>query len=369
MKIAVLTSGGVDSSVALSLLKEQGHEVKAFYLKIWLEDELQYLGSCPWEEDLKYVEEICENLKVPLEIVPMQKEYFDRIISYTIEEVKAGLTPNPDVLCNNHIKFGVFLEKKNEFNFDKVASGHYAQVFERNGRFLLKKSPDLVKDQTYFLCNLSQEQLSKIVFPIGHLSKEEVRNFAKIFNLPNQNRKDSQGLCFLGKIKFKEFIKHHLGEKKGDIVEFETGRIVGEHPGFWYYTLGQRHGLDLGGGPFYVVKKDIEKNIIYISSSYHSEDKKRNNFFVHKLNWFEGYMPKKRQLQIKVRHGEKIYNCGIMAPGRDALPPFVETSAGKQCVSTGAIHVKLDENDQGIASGQFAVFYDGEECLGGGVIK
>lgn len=351
MKIAVLVSGGVDSSVALRLLKDQGHELKAFYLKIWLEDELAFLGDCPWEEDLKYLREICHEIDVPLEIIPMQKEYFDSVVKYTIKEVKAGRTPNPDVMCNSNIKFGLFLEKLKTLkqNFDKVATGHYAQVIKKGTNYFLKKAPDPIKDQTYFLANLKQKQLAKLIFPIGHLPKTEVRKLAKKYNLPNQNRKDSQGICFLGKFKYKDFIKHYLGAKKGDLIEFETGKKVGEHEGFYYFTIGQRQGINLSGGPWYVVEKDIKKNIIYISRNYH-EEKERNKFFVSKFNWFAGKAPSKKTLQVKLRHGEKVYECKIKS------------------INKTKSEVTLNESDQGIAPGQFAVFYDGEVCLGSGVI-
>lgn len=354
MKIAVLTSGGVDSSVSLKLLKDQGHNVTAFYLKIWLEDELSFLGECPWEEDLKYVREICEKEKIPLKIVPLQKEYFKTVVAYTIAEVKAGRTPNPDIMCNNHIKFGLFFEKIKNLNgkksggFDKIATGHYAQVKEKAGRYYLKKSPDKIKDQTYFLANLKQKQLSKLMFPIGHLAKSEVRELAEKYDLPNKLRKDSQGICFLGKLKYNDFIRHYLGEKKGDIIEYETDKKIGEHEGFWYYTVGQRKGIKLSGGPWFVVKKNIKKNLIYISKSYQS--KKQNTLTVTKLNWFFGHAPSKKNLQIKLRHGEHTYNCKI------------------KLLPRGKFAVKLNKKDQGIAPGQFAAFYNKNICLGSGVI-
>ena len=173
MKVAVLVSGGVDSSVALQLLKNQGHDVTAFYLKIWLEDELSYLGDCPWENDLAFVKQVCEQLKVPLEVVSLQKEYKDEVVAYTIAEVKAGRTPNPDILCNQRIKFGLFLDKIDP-SFEKIASGHYAQIREKDGVVELVQSPDPIKDQTYFLSHLSQKQLKRVMFPIGHLQKNEV---------------------------------------------------------------------------------------------------------------------------------------------------------------------------------------------------
>src|SRR3989344_1035324 len=188
MKIAVLVSGGVDSSVALAFLKNKGHDVTAFYLKIWLEDELSYLGNCPWEEDLRYARAVCEQLSVPLRVVSLQKEYWERVVSYTVRSVKKGLTPNPDMLCNREIKFGIFYEKYGA-TFDKIATGHYAQIEERKGKTHLKRSPDPIKDQTYFLALLSQEQVAKALFPIGHLLKKEVRAIAEEYDLATKRRK------------------------------------------------------------------------------------------------------------------------------------------------------------------------------------
>ena len=348
MKIAVLLSGGVDSSVALRLLQEQGHDVTAFYLKIWLEDELAYMGSCPWEQDLSYAQAVCDQAGVPLEVVPLQKEYWDHVVSYTIVQIKAGRTPNPDIFCNKLIKFGFFLEKIDP-SFEKIASGHYAHVCKKDDRYLLQSAPDPVKDQTYFLSYLSQEQLARVAFPIGHLSKPQVRALAKKFDLPNKERKDSQGICFLGKLKFSEFIRHHLGDKPGDLLEFESGTKLGQHKGFWYYTIGQRQGIGLSGGPWYVVDKNTDKNIVYISRDYYADDKVRDIFVVDKVNWIAG-VPNKQNLRIKIRHGAPFHECAI------------------DMDQQGRVHVKLACSDQGIAPGQFAVFYDGKNCLGGGVI-
>lgn len=350
MKIAVLVSGGVDSSVALRLLKEQGHDVTAFYLKIWLEDELAYLGDCPWEQDLAYARAVCEQLDVPLHVVPLQEEYWSRVVAYTVSEVKAGRTPSPDILCNQHIKFGAFFDKIDS-SYEKVATGHYAQVLERDGLFILKKAKDTFKDQTYFLSHLTQKQLSRALFPIGHLLKSEVRALADRYALPTSTRKDSQGICFLGKIKFSDFIKHHLGVQPGDLIEIESGKKVGTHEGFWYYTIGQRKGIGLGGGPWYVVAKDTQKNIVYISNKYYSEEKQRNQFDVTACHWISGSAPEKQNVQVKIRHGEHLYNAELaMKNDREG-------------------HVMLDGNDQGLASGQFAVFYDGDVCLGSGTIE
>jgi tRNA-5-taurinomethyluridine 2-sulfurtransferase len=352
MKIAVLTSGGVDSSVALKLLKGEGHAVTAFYLKIWLEDEFQHLGECPWEEDLSFVRAICKKEKIPLEVVSMQKEYWDLVVSYTIAECKAGRTPNPDILCNQQIKFGQFYSKIDD-SFEKVATGHYAQVEERDGFFHLMRSPDPVKDQTYFLSHLSQAQLGRALFPIGQYPKKEVRALAEKFDLPNQNRKDSQGICFLGKIPYREFIRQHLGTKPGDFIDKATGEKVGEHEGYWFYTIGQRFGLKLSGGPWFVMEKDIKKNIIYLANGYQPMEVLGGSFFVENLNWIDPnfqFPISNFQLKVKIRHGAAMHDCTIDSDGR-------------------RIHVRLKESIHGIASGQFAVFYAGEECLGGGVIR
>ena len=254
MKIAVLTSGGVDSSVALKLLQQNGEkDLTAFYLKIWLEDELSYLGNCPWEEDLAYVQEICKQFKIPLEVLSLQKEYWQEIVAYSLNEIKAGRTPNSDLLCNSKIKFGKFYDKIDPA-FDLIATGHYAQKTEIKGVYYLKKAADSFKDQTYFLAHLNQQQLQRALFPIGHLQKKEVRELADQYNLPNAKRKDSQGICFLGQIKYNEFVRYHLGEKTGNLIDFETGKKVGEHKGYWFYTIGQRKGIELSGGPWFVVK-------------------------------------------------------------------------------------------------------------------
>ncbi|MFH1283978.1 MAG: tRNA 2-thiouridine(34) synthase MnmA [Candidatus Peregrinibacteria bacterium] len=349
MKIAVLVSGGVDSAVALRILKDQGHDLTAFYLKIWLEDELSFLGNCPWEEDLKFVRKICKDINVPLKIIPLQKEYFETVVEYTISEVSAGRTPNPDIMCNSRIKFGLFLDKIDK-SYEKVSTGHYAQIEEHDGIFFLKCSPDPMKDQTYFLSNLNQEQLCKLIFPIGHLTKKSVRKLAADFDLPNKDRKDSQGICFLGKIPYAQFVKHYLGEKPGDIIEFETGRRLGEHEGYWYYTIGQRKGIKLSGGPYFVVKKDIPKNIIYVSASYHAPDKKRNLLTVENFNWFADRAPARKNLKVKLRHGPYFHNAAL------------------NFISENKAEVTLDSDDQGIAPGQFAAFYDGEICLGSATI-
>jgi len=349
MKIAVLLSGGVDSSLALRLLaEEKRHELTAFYLKIWLEDELSFLGSCPWEEDLLYARAVCEQLGVPLRLVPLQSEYLSQVVEHTLRELRAGRTPSPDILCNQRIKFGEFLSRI-DGSYEKVASGHYAQLGRHGGLFLLKRSPDPAKDQTYFLANLSQRQLARALFPIGHLCKKQVRELATGFDLPTKDRKDSQGICFLGKINYRDFVRSHLGGEKGDIRELDSGTKLGEHKGYWFYTIGQRFGLGLSGGPWYVVRKDIEHNAIYVAHRERWQQRNRHVFFVLDTHWIAG-RPGKVELQVKLRHGPELTDSRISYLDDDR------------------IEVTLDDPDPGIASGQHAVFYDGEICLGGGVI-
>jgi len=349
MKMAVLVSGGVDSSVALNLLKHDGHDLTAYYLKVWLEDELSFLGDCPWETDMQYVRAVCDQLDVPLKIVSLQTEYLDRVVSYSLDELRAGRTPSPDIFCNRRIKFGAFFDHI-DATYEKVATGHYAQIALDGDLFRLKRAPDPVKDQTYFLAGMLQAQVARALFPIGHLMKTEVRDLAHQFDLPTQDRKDSQGICFLGKISYPDFIKFHLGEREGEIVDLDTGKVLGPHRGYWYYTIGQRQGLGLGGGPWYVVKKDIERNIIYVSHGTHREDRARDLFTVANPNWIAG-PPDKTDLHLKLRHGPALIPCGI------------------EVLNDDHIQVTLSEPDPGVAPGQFAVFYDGEICLGSGVIE
>ena len=371
MKIAALVSGGVDSSVALALLKEAGHDVTAFYLKIWLEDEVKHLGDCAWEEDLRYVEATCKMLRVPLQVLSMQREYWNTVVQETIAEVRAGRTPNPDIWCNEKVKFGSFYGKIPD-TFQKVATGHYAQVEEvrHHGEppptlrdievcplqterknfsdFFLKSAPDPVKDQTYFLSRLTQAQLSRAMFPIGHLPKRDVRKLAEKFNLPTKHRPDSQGICFLGKFKFSDFLREHLGEKQGNIIERESGNVLGMHNGFWFYTLGQRQGLGLSGGPWFVVGKNTEKNEIFVSKNapIHSGTKE---FFIERCN-FIPRAPKNGEYKIKLRHGKQFIKGYLEKKGEDTAKITLKTA------------------DRGITPGQSAVLYHNEYCLGGGII-
>lgn len=350
MKIAVLLSGGVDSSLALYRLIQQGYmDITAYYLKIWLEDDTSFLGQCPWDVDIQYAQAVCDKFNIELKIIPLQTEYYQKVVSYVIAELKQGRTPSPDIFCNQRVKFGAFFEKISD-EFDFVASGHYAVVKKDNERYRLFRSPDPIKDQSYFLSHLSQAQLSKIMFPIGDMLKEDVRKLAQDIDLPNKDRKDSQGICFLGKIKYRDFVGYYLGQKEGDIIEIETGKKLGKHKGFWFCTIGQRQGLGIGGpgGPYYVCKKDIENNIVYVTSS-ELENSKRYELDIQIPDWINEPQDYTQDFYIKLRHG----------------PNLIKSTITKY---QDKINVNLSQGDDGIAQGQFCIIYKEDECLGGGMI-
>jgi tRNA-specific 2-thiouridylase len=371
--VAMLLSGGVDSSVALNLLKRQNYNVTAFYLKIWLEDELAHLGQCPWEDDYRVCQEVCAQAGVPLETISLQDEYKEQVISYTVHEAERGRTPNPDIMCNSRVKFGCFYNAIEGRCFDHVASGHYAQLASsENGVKRLLRAPDPVKDQSYFLCALTQEQLDHVLFPIGEFQKTEVRELAQEFDLPNKQRPDSQGLCFLGKVRFDEFLAAYLGERPGNIIDARTGEILGRHRGVWYHTVGQRKGIGkvlkptaTARGPWYVVAKDPEHDIVYASNEYDEDvfTEARSDFYVEDIQWIAGSPPielvdsdgsfRESRFHMKIRHGPRI------AEGTLKLK---DDTAG---------NVKLDNKDGGLAPGQYVAFYElnGSECFGGGVIS
>jgi tRNA-specific 2-thiouridylase len=357
-KIAMLCSGGVDSSVALYLLKEQGYDITVFYIKIWLEDELSYLNNCPWEEDISYIKKICNQLNINLEQIPLQKEYYELVIKNSINLIKKGCTPNPDVFCNSMIKFGAFYEEYGK-KFDKIATGHYAKWEEKNKWKYLKICKDKIKDQTYFLAYTEYQKLNKILFPLQQFeSKLEVRNFAKEHNIPSALKKDSQGICFLGKIPFIDFIKHHCGEKEGFLIDYDSKKIIGKHKGFWFYTIGQRHGIGLSGGPWYVISKDCIENIIYISIKSPEQYFKKNDVKI-KIKEINYLVPKSDFLcinnyyTVKLRHGKNTNKIKI-------INVFDDNNI--LCI--------LENEDQGIADGQFMVFYDtNENCIGSGIME
>jgi tRNA-specific 2-thiouridylase len=348
-KIAVLLSGGVDSSVALALLQEQHENIEAFYIKIWLEEEFAHLGECPFEEDIFYAESVCKKLNIPFHIVSLQREYWNTVVSYVLSEITKGRTPNPDIMCNSAIKFLAFQNAISK-DFTHIASGHYASLEKKNGISFLRLSKDKKKDQSYFLSRLSQDQLKKCVFPLGNLTKSEVRKKAEELALPNAHRKDSQGICFLGKIPYTEFLKKNIGEKKGEIKEYESNKVLGKHLGAYLYTLGQRQGIGLSGGPFYVVEKDITHNIVYVSREYHKIETHKKECIIEDI-LSPISLEENTVYDIKVRHGEEFHKGSL------------------EYLSPSSAKVTLHTLDHSLTPGQFLVFYKDELCWGSGVIK
>jgi tRNA-specific 2-thiouridylase len=351
--IAALVSGGVDSSLVVHQLCEQGERPNLFYIKIGM-DGVDYM-DCSAEEDIELCTAIARKYGLPLEIVDLHREYWDRVAAYAIEKIRIGQTPNPDVMCNKLIKFGCFEEKAGH-NFDYTATGHYATTVERDGKIWLGTSPDPVKDQTDFLGQIDSLQVSKLMFPIGHMLKSEVRELALKAALPSARRKDSQGICFLGNINYNDFVRRFLGEKEGPIVELETGRKLGTHRGFWFHTIGQRKGLGLSGGPWFVVKKDVNENIVYVSNGYGVETQYGKEFLMPHFHYitdnpWKGRGDEPINVTFKIRHTPE-FTRGTMVKEGDGYRLFSEQ--------------KL----QGIAPGQFGVIYDEDHriCVGSGEI-
>lgn len=353
MKIAVLISGGVDSAVAVHRLLEQGHELTLFYIRIGLDTDE---GDCSAEEDIEMCRFIARKYNLPFEVVSLHQEYWENVMEYALRTVREGLTPNPDVMCNRMIKFG-FFEQRWGREFDRTATGHYATTCVIDGRTWLGTAVDKVKDQTDFLCRISYDQLSHLMFPIGDLPKAEVRRIAVATGMPNAFRRDSQGICFLGKINYNDFIRRHLGERPGPIVELETGRKLGEHRGFWFHTIGQRKGLGLSGGPWYVVKKNVHDNVVYVSQGYGTDKQYGRMLHLDEMHWltldpWEQLGCDGVEIRFKNRH----------------TPDFLPARLTR--LSEGEYVIASEVPVQGIAPGQFAVIYtpDSRLCLGSGVI-
>ena len=351
MKVALHISGGVDSAVALRRLLDQGHDVHLFYIRIGMDDGR---GDCSAEEDIEMCQFIAKQYALPFDVVTLHEEYWEHVMEYALRTVKEGLTPNPDMMCNLMIKFGFFEERWGHV-FDKTATGHYAPVVsDPDGTVWLGTAVDPVKDQTDFLARITYKQLEHLMFPIGDLPKSRVRELALEAKLPNAQRRDSQGICFLGKIDYNEFLRRHLGEKPGPIIEIETGRKIGEHKGYWFHTIGQRKGLGLSGGPWYVVRKNVHDNVIYVSNGYDTEKQYGTCLPLSEMHWItrcpQADADGRLEITFKNRHTPE-FMPGVLTLGDE---PFIES--GKKV--------------QGIAPGQFAVIYtpDRRLCLGSGMI-
>ncbi|MFA6307663.1 MAG: tRNA 2-thiouridine(34) synthase MnmA [Patescibacteria group bacterium] len=337
-KILVALSGGVDSAVALYLLQKQGYQVEAAFMKNFSE-KVNIKGECPWKEDRQMAYRVAAHFKIPIQTFDFQKQYHDKIVNYIFESYKAGLTPNPDVLCNNEIKFKLFLEQATKLGFDKIATGHYAKIKKDNIGFHLLRAKDPNKDQSYFLAGLNQAQLSYTIFPIGDIVKPEVRRIAKKAKLPNADRKDSQGICFIGKVDLKIFLQQKIKAKIGAIVDID-GNKLGTHQGVWYYTIGQRKGLNIGGsGPWYVAQKDIKNNKLIVA---HADDKSLStkNIQINNLHWLakQYKLPLKAKAQIRYRQAA-------------------------QDLILYANKAKFKKSQQGVASGQLLAIYKAKELI------
>ena len=389
-KVVIGLSGGVDSSVAAYLLKEQGHDLIALFMVNWHERVGNITSACTWEEDALIAKMVAKKLEIPFHIVDLSVDYKKRVVDYMFAEYQAGRTPNPDVLCNREIKFDSFLEEALKFDADFVATGHYCRKtkIEVDGKTIhqLLAGKDPNKDQSYFLCQLNQQQLSKAMFPIGELLKPEVRKIAKEQNLPTAERKDSQGICFVGKVDLPTFLQQQLQPKTGNIIEIQpdfmekkkqfelseenyrklcfpfpykpwNGKVIGEHQGAHFYTIGQRKGLNIGGhkDPLFVLGTDVQRNIIYVGEGQNHPGLYRKGLFIatNEMHWIRTDLKmqpgEKREFDIRIRY--------------------------RQPLEKGTIHIKEDaawfifENEQrGITSGQFAAWYLGDELIGSGVI-
>lgn len=350
--VVVGMSGGVDSSVAALLLKEQGYNVIGLYMSNW--EETDECGHCTGEEDYADVRRVANKLGIPYYSVNLAKQYMDRVFSYFLQEYNAGRTPNPDVLCNREIKFKDFKDEAKRLGADYIATGHYCDILHDGGKHYLLKAKDQNKDQTYFLNQLSQEQLDGVLFPLGKMDKSEVRRIALENGLATAEKKDSTGICFIGERNFRNFLLNYIPAKSGKIMTYD-GRVLGEHIGLMYYTIGQRRGLNIGGqkgddGRWFVIEKDLKNNILYVAHG--DEDRLYSRgLLMNSVNW----IPEKPE--------QNVFEC---------TAKFRYRQPEQQCtvnILENGIRVDFKERQRAITEGQFAVFYSGDRCIGGGVIE
>jgi tRNA-specific 2-thiouridylase len=338
-------SGGVDSSVAAALLKEQGYNVVGVYMKNWTQD-LPGM-PCPWKDDFQDAKRVAVQLGIDFKVYDFQKQYHEKVVEYMLDGFKAGFTPNPDIMCNQEIKFKLFLDVALNDGADLIATGHYART--KDGQLLMAKDGN--KDQTYFLHRVSSEALKKSLFPIGDYTKPEIRQLAKKFELVTAEKRESMGICFVGKVGIKDFLKIYVSEKPGSIIN-QKGEIIGQHEGATFYTIGQRHGLEVGGGlPYYVVGKDMKKNEVYATTDLQDDRLWSNQINFTSARWINGEPKRNQTLMVRTRHRAKL------------IPV-------KSLNKSGDLHwaAQLGEDVRALTPGQSAVFYSDTECLGGGIV-
>lgn len=339
-RVYVGMSGGVDSSLTAALLVEQGYDVTGVYMKNWTQD-LPGM-KCPWAEDLADAKRVAVQLGIDLKVYDFEAEYKHKVVDYMIDEYKRGRTPNPDIMCNQEVKFKLFLEAALEDGADMIATGHYARVDDG----ALKKASDENKDQTYFLYRVTGDALKKTLFPLGEFAKPEVRKMAEERGLFTANKKDSQGICFVGKVGIRDFLSEYVTQVPGNIVDRATGKVIGRHDGAIFYTLGQRHGLDLGGGlPYYVVGKDMDKNEVYVTTDLNDETLWRKEVPLTEIHWIND-APEGEECQIRIRHRAPLVPARLQ---------------GETLI--------LNEPQRAITAGQSVVIYSGDVCLGGGIVR
>lgn len=371
-------SGGVDSGVTAELLKEEGYDVRGVFMKNFSGEDFGIADQCPWEEDQRSAMEVAKHLDIPFRTYNFEKQYRQMVVDYFFEEFAKGRTPNPDVMCNKTIKFDVFLQRALEDGADMIATGHYARVVHQGEEFSNLKDPSEIvdtsvpadkhyllkgtydqKDQTYFLNTFTQEQLEKVLFPIGHLTKPEVRKLGEKFGLPNFDRPDSQGICFIGEIDLVNFLKSQIPEKQGEIRDADTDEVIGEHEGVYFYTIGQRRGLNLGGFgvPYFVSGKDVDRNILYAAKGSRNPKLFKSELRLESTHFIEG--------ELSPELAEKYLNKPLTASIRYRQTPqpgkFVKISADESVFI-------FEQPQRAITEGQSLVAFDGDICLGGGVI-
>lgn len=337
-------SGGVDSSLTAALLKEQGYDVTGVYMKNWTKD-LPGM-KCPWADDLADAKRVAVQLSIDFKVFDFENEYKHKVVDYMIEEYKLGRTPNPDIMCNQEVKFKLFLETALEDGADMIATGHYARVEDG----VLKQAVDVNKDQTYFLYRVSEQALQNTLFPLGEFTKPTVREMAKERGLYTAAKKDSQGICFVGQIGIREFLSQYVEQVAGSIVDKKSGKVLGQHDGAIFYTIGQRHGLDLGGGlPYYVVGKDMDKNEVYVTTDLNDEKLWKPEIDLVQVRWINE-TPAEGEYTIRVRHRAKLVAATLSFHG-------------------DGVKLLLGNAERAVATGQSVVIYDADTCIGGGIVS